>query len=241
MLRGVDLAAHYEDKRGTYAAFGTGLVHDLAREVLAASPGGAVLDVGCASGGLLAALAPVARRRDGVELSRGAAEAARQHADDVVGTGLDRLEPGDLAGALYDLVVCADVLEHLVDPADGLRRAVALVRPGGAVLVSVPNVAHWSVRRQLAGGRFDYAPSGILDEGHLRFFTRRSLDALVRGAGLVEPRHEAVLPALRNHVPALDRAPARVRAAVEARWRALGERRAELLGFQLVCLARRPA
>ena len=76
-----------------------------------------------------------------------------------------------------------DVLEHLVDPADVLRRVRSHLRPGGVGLVSLPNVAHWSVRKELAMGRFEYTPSGLLDETHLRFFTLHTGSALIEDAG----------------------------------------------------------
>ena len=87
------------------------------------------------------------------------------------------------AAATYDAVLMLDVLEHLVDPADVLRRVRSTLRPGGVGLVSLPNVAHWSVRKELAMGRFRYTPSGLLDATHLRFFTLQTGTALVEGAG----------------------------------------------------------
>lgn len=87
------------------------------------------------------------------------------------------------ACATYDVVLMLDVLEHLVDPATVLRRVRDVLRPGGIGLVSLPNVAHWSVRKELALGRFTYTPSGLLDATHLRFFTMSSGAALVVSAG----------------------------------------------------------
>jgi 2-polyprenyl-3-methyl-5-hydroxy-6-metoxy-1,4-benzoquinol methylase len=84
-----------------------------------------------------------------------------------------------------DLVLCLDVLEHLVDPAAVLTRLVRHLRPGGTAIVSVPNVAHFSVSVPLLlRGEFTYQESGILDRTHMRFFVRRSAIELMYAAGL---------------------------------------------------------
>ncbi len=226
------LAELYEAKAHTYAAFGNGAIAAHARRLLA--PGGRVLDVGCASGGLLALLRPHAGHLAGLELSPTAARAAAQIGDEVV---CGALEDPDLplAAGGYDLVVLADVLEHLTDPAAGLARAAGWCRPGGAVLVSVPNVAHWHARLTLARGRWPQTDSGTFDAGHLRWFTRASLRALLEAEGLLGVELHAIVPALRNHVR-----PTRLAGFAEPAWQALGRRVPGLLGYQLVGIGRRP-
>lgn len=225
------LAEHYEARAQTYAAFGNGAIADRAQRLLA--PGGRVLDVGCASGGLLALLRPRAGHLAGLELSPTAARAAAQIGDQVV---CGALESPDLPfeRSSFDLVVLADVLEHLPDPAAGLARAVGWCRPGGAILVSVPNVAHWHARLTLLRGRWPQAASGTFDAGHLRWFTRDSLRALLTGAGLRDVELDAIVPALRNHVRS-----GRIAARAEPAWQALGRRAPGLLGYQIIGIGRR--
>jgi len=95
----------------------------------------------------------------------------------------------------FDVIMFGDVLEHLSDPAAMLSLALEGLRPGGYILVSVPNVAHWTVRWQLLWGNFDYMSSGIRDATHLRWFTRKTLERLIASAGLeiVEFRHSSGL------------------------------------------------
>jgi methionine biosynthesis protein MetW len=221
----------YEAKAQTYAAFGNGVIADHALRLLPA--GGSALDLGCASGGLLALLRPRAGHLAGLELSATAARAAAEIADEVV---QGALEDHDLpfAPGGFDLVVLADVLEHLADPPAALRRAVGWCRPGGAVLVSVPNVAHWSARVALVRGRWPQEESGTFDSSHLRWFTRASLEELLSGAGLRDVRLDAIVPALRNHVR-----PARLARRAEPAWQALGRRAPGLLGYQIVGIGRR--
>ncbi len=90
-----------------------------------------------------------------------------------------------------DVILCADLLEHLQEPQAALSQLMRLLQPQGWLLASIPNVAHWSVRAELFIGRFKYQDSGILDRAHLRFFTRRSAQALLQGAGLVIHREAA--------------------------------------------------
>jgi len=186
------------------------------RILLDAVPDGArVLDVGCATGYLAAQLARRGCRVTGVEADPVAAERARAHCEAVVvGDVEDAVCRSELAArAPFDVVLCGDVLEHLRDPWSALRALAAL---GGQVVLSVPNVAHWTGRRALARGRFPYAEHGLFDRTHLRFFTRASARDLAQSAGLriVDERFapaplpmQARLPALR----ALERAAVRVR------------------------------
>ncbi|HEV2061093.1 MAG TPA: methyltransferase domain-containing protein, partial [Solirubrobacteraceae bacterium] len=162
--------------------------------------------------------------------------AAAQVADHVVQGALEDPELPFEAGS-FDLVVLADVLEHLADPAAGVRRAATWCRPGGgAVLVSVPNVAHWQARLTLLRGRWPQEDSGTFDASHLRWFTRDTLAALLADARLRNVELHAIVPALRNHVPA---AAARLTDRLEPGWQALGRRAPRLLGYQVIGIGRR--
>ena len=88
-----------------------------------------------------------------------------------------------------DLILVLDVLEHLTQPDDVLRRLTERLADGGLVILSCPNVAHLSVSVPLLlRGRFDYQDAGILDRTHMRFFVRESALALMNGAGLLVDR-----------------------------------------------------
>ncbi|HEY1539199.1 MAG TPA: class I SAM-dependent methyltransferase [Solirubrobacteraceae bacterium] len=228
------LAELYEARAETYASFGNGAIAERAQRLLPA--GGSVLDLGCASGGLLALLRPRAGLTAGLELSETAAAAAAKVADLVVQGALEDPELPFEAGA-FDLVVLADVLEHLADPVAALRRARGWCRPGGAILLSVPNVAHWQARLTLARGRWPAHDSGTFDASHLRWFTRDSVATLLAGADLRDVELDAIVPALRNHVTRL---PGRIERRVEPVWQRLGRRAPGLLGYQVLGSGRRP-
>lgn len=78
----------------------------------------------------------------------------------------------------------ADVLEHLPHPSSVLKKLKKNLKKEGYFIISVPNVANWSIRFRLLFGKFDYTEYGILDKSHLRFFTRKSLERLIEEVGL---------------------------------------------------------
>lgn len=181
---------------------------DVNQGVLRAAPSGSrVLDVGCGSGLLGGAIAARGNEVWGIDNAEAIAEIAgeRLHrfllADitdhDAVGRAL--------VGESFDVLVFADVLEHVFDPVGMLAFYRRFLRPGGRVIVSVPNVAIWNVRLGLLGGRFDYTQTGTLDKTHVRFFTRRTLARVLVAAGL-RVGHIDVTPGLvRPFVPLLKR------------------------------------
>jgi methionine biosynthesis protein MetW len=200
----------------------------------AVPPGARTLDVGCAGGYLAVALRGRGASVLGLEADPAAAEAAGRRGVEVVeGSAEDPVARATLrAHGPFDALVCGDVLEHLVDPWTALRELAALLRPGGIAAISLPNAAHWTVRRALLRGRFPREDHGLFDRTHLRWFTLGDARDLVRSAGLqiVRERHtEAPLP-LEAHValPGIVRAAA-VRAAPG------------LFALQVVLTAQRPA
>lgn len=90
-----------------------------------------------------------------------------------------------LAGEKFDAVICADVLEHLRNPRPLLLQLHSFLKPGGSVLMSLPNASHLTVVASLLGGRFPYQKNGLLDHTHLKFYGREDLDALLRECGLL--------------------------------------------------------
>jgi len=146
--------------------------HSVILHHLPAGTGKKALDVGAAEGYLAEILTRRGFEVTCLERDPGLAASAAAHCRRIVVADLERELP-PLDGP-FDVIVCADVLEHLSDPARVLSCLTQYLRENGLVIVSVPNVAHLWVRLQLLLGRFDYADRGILDRTHLRFFTRRS-------------------------------------------------------------------
>ncbi len=150
---------------------------------------GRVLDVGCATGAVGAALKASGRAAEvvGLELSPEAAAAARGRLDDVVVGDIEALEVPYPDGH-FDVLLYADVLEHLKNPWELAARHRRLLRPGGRVVASLPNIGHYSTLLMLLRQQWRYQELGIMDYTHLRFFTRTGLLDLFRRAGYAQVR-----------------------------------------------------
>lgn len=147
-----------------------------------------MLDVGCGTGSVSRLIRDHCRAEViGIEPSEERAAVARNRGLTVHTSAF----PTDKVPAegSFDVVLFADVLEHLVDPGAALAAAAGYLKPTGAVLVSVPNVAHWTVRRDIIRGNFEYRPCGIMDATHLRWFTHDSVRRLFTSAGYVIESH----------------------------------------------------
>jgi len=143
-----------------------------------------VLDVGCAAGRLGEQLK---KRQEthvtGIEMLPQVAVEAATRLDRVLTGDIETMELPEDTGT-FDCIVCGDVLEHLRDPRAALRRLLAHLDDDGTLVLSIPNVQNGQVISQLARGRWSYEVSGILDDGHLRFFTLAEVQELLVSLGI---------------------------------------------------------
>ncbi len=138
---------------------------------------GKVLDVGCGEGVLGSQLLArgIADSVTGVEYHMPAATVASACLTRVFCGDIEDLlnPPSELSKQAFDCILCGDVLEHVRDPWRTIAGLSRLLLPRGRMIVSVPNVRHWSVVFPLLlQGKWQYRQQGILDRTHLRFFTR---------------------------------------------------------------------
>jgi SAM-dependent methyltransferase len=170
----VPTPAEYQFKEGD------GSSHAVMLQMLDRLPPSRLLDLGC-SGGLFAERARAAGHHvtgvDAVEVP-----GVRERTDRFFVADLERGIPAEVGGR-YDVVVAGDIIEHISRPVPLLREMRRVLRPGGQLLLSVPNFGHWYPRVRVAAGVFGYDRRGILDSTHLRFFTRSTLRRTVREAG----------------------------------------------------------
>jgi 2-polyprenyl-3-methyl-5-hydroxy-6-metoxy-1,4-benzoquinol methylase len=149
------------------------------------NPAAAILELGCGAGatGALALREGKCATYVGIEMFEPMALEAEVvltavHVGNVETMALP-YEPG-----VFDALICSEVLEHLTDPAPVLRRLVSLLKPGGRVYASSPNIAHWRIVMELLRGRFDYEERGVMDRTHLRWFTPNSFRRLFEDCGV---------------------------------------------------------
>ena len=168
---------------------------------------GRVLDVGCGRAALGGAIRGLGWEVWGVEQSGEACATAEKR--------LHRLVPADLhdlatvraavGDTRFDALVFSDVLEHVYDPRTVLENYLELVKPGGRVLISVPNMVVWTNRLRLLLGRVEYDDTGVMDRTHIRFFTFKTARRLVEAAGCRVERVASTPYLVRAVLPLLKR------------------------------------
>jgi len=157
------------------------------REIIDEVPIGSksVLEVGCAEGNTGAALKAEGRAKHlvGIEFIYEAGEKAKNVMDQVL-VGSIELMDLPFEEDQFDVIILADVLEHLIDPWATLRRLKPYLKDNGRIVVSLPNVRNWSVSMPLFfRGTWVYQDEGIMDRTHLRFFTRSGMAGMLIDCG----------------------------------------------------------
>ncbi|NJM18019.1 MAG: methyltransferase domain-containing protein [Richelia sp. RM2_1_2] len=149
-----------------------------------------VIDFGCATGYFARLLGNRGCEVIGVEVNSKAAKIAEQYCKQVIVADLDFVSLNDiLSGSIleekFDIAVFGDILEHLRNPWKVLEETRNILNHQGYIIASIPNIAHGAIRLALLQGKFEYQPLGILDNTHLRFFTRKTVEQLFEDSGYI--------------------------------------------------------
>jgi len=170
----------YADKPRGYFE---GARHDIVA-ALPHNPQATILEIGCGNGatGIAAKAEGRCARYIGVELAPGPAQLARTKLDQVILGDVEILDWSRIPTPV-DVVILSEVLEHLVDPWVVVNKAYKLLREGGKIFASSPNIASMSVLMALLRGQFDYQEAGVMDRTHLRWFTPLTYSAMFEDAG----------------------------------------------------------
>jgi 2-polyprenyl-3-methyl-5-hydroxy-6-metoxy-1,4-benzoquinol methylase len=153
---------------------------------------GRVLDLGSGSGAMAPALRCIgATTVVGVDSSEAACAVAAPAYDALMTATIEEIELPSIGGETFDIVVIADVLEHLVDPWAALDKVRGWMAPRGRVAISTPNLSHIRMIASLVlRDDFSYSPAGgVMDETHLRWFTRSTMDAALERTGFSPEGH----------------------------------------------------
>ena len=153
--------------------------HSQISKILKNLPLGKILDLGCADGQLSEIASSHGHKVTAVDMI--APESLSQNVN-FIQHNLENGLPNSLTEK-FDLVLCADILEHLRNPDVLLSKIISSLTADGVVLVSIPNFGHWYPRARVLLGKFDYDARGILDQSHLRFFSRKSFLRMASLAG----------------------------------------------------------
>ncbi len=146
-----------------------------------------VLEIGCGAGAT--GLAFKQKFRDiefiGLEPEEKAAQIAQTRLDKVIVSDIEKVQLDSLGlmKEYFDLIICADVLEHLYDPWKTIFTLRDYLKPDGKMLASIPNIQNIDIINNLLGGHWTYSKYGLLDATHIRFFTLNEIIKMFSGTG----------------------------------------------------------
>lgn len=152
--------------------------------IAAISPNSSVLELGSSAGYMTKILKKKGCKVDIVEVDRYSYEIAKRYADFGICGSLDDISIFNKLRDKYDYIICADILEHLKEPKEVLKILIKKLKEEGEVVISIPNIAFWNMRKQLFfEGDFSYQDSGLMDRTHLRFFSVNNFKTLLVESG----------------------------------------------------------
>jgi SAM-dependent methyltransferase len=158
---------------------------------LANGTGLRILDVGCGNGALGLLLKQRGNWVGGVELSAQAVSTARERLDAVWSFDIEGPWLHEVVNKAFDIIVLAEVLEHVFDPIRVLQSVHTALKPDGAVIITTPNFLTWTNRSKFLFGNFRYQEQGMFDFGHIRWFTYQYLSEVLTASGftVTDERH----------------------------------------------------
>lgn len=174
---------YFHKKHGFHMAYSCSTRPELLQFIDFTQSDFSALEVGCACGGNFCAMLEKqpAAELYGIELNQGSAEIAKRFAQ-IYALDVENFQKPEWHDK-FSAVIMGDLLEHLRDPWQTVQNMYNITRPGGRIIISVPNIMHTSIFYGMLQGKWDYDDSGILDRTHLRFFTRKSALELLTQAG----------------------------------------------------------
>lgn len=168
-----------------------------------------VLDVGCATGYFAKKLKEKKCKVWGVEIDSLAARKARKYCNKVFVGDVEKEQSLPFSKHFFDYILFMDLLEHLKNPSNTLQLVKPYLKKEGKIIISVPNIAFLSIRLALLRGKFSYQKLGIMDETHLRFFTKKTLFDMLEKNGFYREEVDAssgfsqitLIGKYLNHIP----------------------------------------
>ena len=148
-------------------------------------PSSRILDVGCGGGSLGKILTENGHLVDGITISKEEYNLASEFLNNVYLYNLETGLPENLLDSQYDYVICSHVLEHIVYPEKLLKDIYCVLKPGGYLVVALPNVMHYNSRLKLMAGNFNYKDAGIWDYTHVKWYTFSSAQKLLTDSGFL--------------------------------------------------------
>lgn len=182
---------HYQDKSINY-----GIAHTRLRriiELVGNVSGKRVLDVGCARGYVGSRIKAMGNYVVGVDISESAIREASKVLDKTYIFDLEDHWP-DFENK-FDLAILPEILEHVFDPVEILQKVYSVLDSSGEIIITTPNLLLWTSRIKIMFGKFEYTDQGLMDFGHIRFFTCKYLNKVLKDSGFkIEKENHIIFP-----------------------------------------------
>lgn len=141
-----------------------------------------ILDVGCATGFLGEKLRKQGNFVVGIDISEKAIQKAKKYLDEVYALNIETDPLPKLPK--FDLIIMSEIIEHLFQPEESLKKIAKFLKIGGKLLITTPNILYWGNRFQFLTGKFEYTDQGHFDKSHIHFFSYKTLINLIKQIGL---------------------------------------------------------
>lgn len=176
----------YETKVSPYNNQGVNLtLMEHVLRYLSDKPNQRILDIGCGSGNNGFVMQQHGHTVWGIDVAQEAIRQAERKLDAAFCLDIETGDPSNvLRHHMFDLILLADVIEHLRAPKDILNRYSTYLNQNGVMIISTPNIANYTIRWNLLKGKFDYTDTGILDNTHVHFFTMKSVKKLIEESNM---------------------------------------------------------
>lgn len=185
------IRSYYNQKALGYGMSGLRQKHLL--ELIGPMKGKKILDVGCASGYFGKLLRQRGNTVYGIDISQKAVKQARKVLDKAYCVDLEN-DPLPFLNT-FDVIVIAEVLEHLFQPQAVVEKLVKRLKPQGKLIITTPNISYWVNRLNFFFGKFEYTNQGMFDEGHIHFFNDPSLKMLIKNVRLrISKENHVIIP-----------------------------------------------
>ena len=182
---------HYQDKSVNYGIAHTRLKRIL--DLVGGISGKKVLDIGCARGYVGSRIKAMGNYVVGVDIAESAVKEAEKVLDKTYVFDLEGSWP-DL-GNKFDLAILPEILEHVFDPIEVLKKVFSALDDDGEIIITTPNLLLWTNRIKIMFGKFEYTDQGLMDFGHIRFFTYKYLNKVLKDSGFkIEKENHIIFP-----------------------------------------------
>ena len=157
-----------------------------------------ILDLGCGIGDLAKLLTEKGYIVTGADISQKSIENAKKHAKETFVVDFENSWPNELLQKKFDVIIASEIIEHMFNPDFMLQNISIMLHENSVVIITTPNIVFWKSRFNIFFGNFEYTDKGIMDKGHVHFFTLKTLKKLCKKYNFKIEKEHHVFPNLEH-------------------------------------------